>query len=419
MSDSRVKVLMFAEAVTLAHVARPVALARQLDPARFDVTVACDPRYAAFAAGATWTRVDLSSIPSAQFNQALAKGAPVYDLATLRAYADEDLRLMAEIRPDIVVGDFRLSLSASARAAQVPYLAIANAYWSPYYQRPFPLPVLPMTRMLPLPVADVLFAAFRPLAFALHCKPMNELRAHHGLASLGHDLRRVYTDADHHLIPDVEALYPVQAPRGCCSYVRPLMWSPDIALPTWWDEPVPPGHATVYVTLGSSGSAHVLRTVLWALAALPVRVIASTAGAFEGFDAPDNARLASYLPGDRATARSRLVICNGGSLTTQQALSLGVPVLGIASNMDQFFNMGPLVEAGAAKLLRADRLSSGVVARACLDLLDSSEAVEAARRVQPLLDAPGSPATAFDRAVASLLSAARLRRDQVGSASAA
>ena len=399
MLGDRLRVLMFAEAVSLAHVARPVALARALDPTRYEVMLACDPRYAAFASGGHWQRVDLHSIPGEQFTRALARGAPVYDLATLEAYAAQDAALIAAFRPDLIVGDFRLSLSVSARVARVPYLAIANAYWSPYYRGGYKLPVLPMTRFLPLPVAAALFSAFRPLAFAMHCQPMNQLRKRHGLPTLGHDLRRVYTDADHHLVPDLAALYPLDAPPGQCSYTGPLMWSPSLPLPSWGSEPVPQGQATVYVTLGSSGPAALLATVLQALQGMPLRVLASTAGAPTPPGLSDNVRAAPYLPGDAAAACSQLVICNGGSLTTQQALAAGVPVLGLASNMDQFLNMAPIEAAGAGRTLRADRVSPALIRAACQQLLASDAAAAAARRLQPLLQPSLSIAEVFDRLV--------------------
>jgi UDP:flavonoid glycosyltransferase YjiC (YdhE family) len=76
---------------------------------------------------------------------------------------------------------------------------------------------------------------------------------------------------------------------------------------------------------------------------------------------PLNTYIADYLPGLEAAARAKLVICNGGSLTCQQALAVGVPVLGIASNMDQFLNMEALTKAGLARMLRADRLSVGKI----------------------------------------------------------
>lgn len=404
MSGDRLRVLVMAEAVTLAHVARPIALARALDPARYEVMLACDPRYSAFASGGTWQRADLHSIPSAQFNRALAQGAPVYDLATLEAYVADDRALIEAFKPDLVVGDFRLSLSVSARVARVPYLTIANAYWSPHYHARggFPLPVLPMTRFLPLPVASALFSTFRPIAFAMHCRPMNQLRVRHGLPSLGHDLRRVYTDADHHLVPDLAALYPVDDASGQHTFIGPLMWSPEVDLPSWWDEPASVQHDTVYVTLGSSGPAALLNLVLQALDGLPVRVLASTAGAALPERSPANARLAAYLPGDAAAARARLVICNGGSLTTQQALAAGVPVLGLASNMDQFLNMAPIVAAGAGQTLRADRISAAAIRSACQLLLASGAASDAARRIQPLLTPTPSIGDSFDLAVAKV-----------------
>lgn len=66
-----------------------------------------------------------------------------------------------------------------------------------------------------------------------------------------------------------------------------------------------------------------------ALADLPVTVIAATAGRNHLKNVPANAFVADYLPGEAAAARSAVVLCNGGSPTTQQALAAGVPVIGL------------------------------------------------------------------------------------------
>ena len=126
----------------------------------------------------------LQSISSKHFLDALAKGRPVYDVQTLRSYVRDDLKLIEKIKPDLIVGDFRLSLSASARLVGIPYTNITNAYWSPYYARnKYPLPVLPITKVLPLPIADVLFRLTQRLAFSLHCRPLNTIREENGLPS--------------------------------------------------------------------------------------------------------------------------------------------------------------------------------------------------------------------------------------------
>jgi UDP:flavonoid glycosyltransferase YjiC (YdhE family) len=180
------------------------------------------------------------------------------------------------------------------------------------------------------------------------------------------------------------------------------MWSPSVELPAWWGESVPAGHDTVYVTLGSSGPGALLTMVLQALDGLPVRVLASTAGAELPARPPSNARLAAYRPGDAAAARSRLVVCNGGSLTAQQALAAGVPVLGLASNMDQFLNMAPIEAAGAGQTLRADRISPAMIREACQRLLTSSAASAVARQIQPLLKPPPTIGESFELALARL-----------------
>jgi UDP:flavonoid glycosyltransferase YjiC (YdhE family) len=349
----RRRILFVAEAVTLAHVARPVALARGLDPACYDVVLAADPRYRAVLGDLAIPLRTIQSIPSQRFLDALARGRPLYDAATLRGYVREDLELIAETSPELIVGDFRLSLAVSARVAGVPYLAIANVYWSPYARLRFPMPELPMTKWLGTALAQRVFDIVRPCAFAVHTLPLNRVRREFGLPSLGFDLRRVYTEADRTLYADVPDFVPMAALPAHHHFLGPIPWSPAVAPPAWWDD-LPRDAPVIYVTLGSSGRSSLLPGVLEALADLPVTVVAATAGRVDLGTVPGNARVAAFLPGAEAAARSRLVVCNGGSPTTQQALAAGTPVLGLVSNMDQHLNMGAVASHGAGELLRAE-----------------------------------------------------------------
>ncbi|MFA9218863.1 MAG: glycosyltransferase [Sphingomonadaceae bacterium] len=373
-------ILFMAEAVTLAHLARPLALAQRLDPQRYALHLASAVGYDAFFAGSPVQRWPLRSISSAQFLAALAAGKPVYDAATLEGYVEEDLQLLSALRPALVIGDFRLSLAVSARLAQVPYVALSNAYWSPYVRQHYRVPSLALSRVLPLALADGLFRAVRPLAFALHTLPLNQVRRRHGLASLGWDLRRLYTEGDRTLYADIPELFAPQQMPASHSYLGPVLWSPPVALPAWWAS-LPAGRPLVYVTLGSSGQGALLAGVLRALARLPVTVVAATAGRVALDAVPENAHVAPFLPGDVVTQRASLVICNGGSPTSQQALAAGVPVLGIAANLDQFLNMGALLAAGAGQLLRADRFDEQRLRQAAEQLLASASARAAAQRI--------------------------------------
>lgn len=53
MTPRPLRIALFAEAVTLAHVARPLALARAIAPDGHELLLACDPRYSGFTADGT------------------------------------------------------------------------------------------------------------------------------------------------------------------------------------------------------------------------------------------------------------------------------------------------------------------------------------------------------------------------------
>ena len=113
----RPRVLFFAEAVSLAHIARPAVLAQALDPERYEVCLASDPRFDQLFTGLPFERRPIYSISTQSFLAALANGSPIYKTSTLRRYVEDDLELIRAWKPDVVVGDFRLSLAVSAREA--------------------------------------------------------------------------------------------------------------------------------------------------------------------------------------------------------------------------------------------------------------------------------------------------------------
>jgi len=87
-----------------------------------------------------------------------------------------------------------------------------------------------------------------------------------------------------------------------------------------------------------------------------------------------------------------------------QALANGVPVVGIASNLDQFLNMGYVERVGAGTLLRADRAGPrgvrATVAQAIEDPRFRTQARVVAEWARVL-----RPETAFPAAITRLLGA--------------
>jgi UDP:flavonoid glycosyltransferase YjiC (YdhE family) len=299
----------------------------------------------------------------------------------LARYVAEERALIATVAPALVLGDLRLSLTVSAPAERVPYAALINAYWSTHaVRRGFPLPDHPIVRLLGVDRAQRTFPRALPHVFRHFARPVNALRKGHGLPALA-SLPEILTYGDHTLFPDVPALVPTRGLPDQQRYLGPVLWSPPVRLPEWWTA-LDPGRPTIYVTMGSSGPVQKLGMVVDVAAQLGLQVLVATAGRSSlGGALPRHVFVADYLPGHLAARRSFAVISNGGSTTGYQALAEARPVLGIASNLDQYLAMTAIQEAGAGLLLRAGNLDRQGIAQALGRLSEDPSFTVAARRL--------------------------------------
>ncbi len=400
------RILFFAEAVTLAHVARPVALAKTLDASRWEIRLATDSRYARVIGGLPFPVEPIWTIPPERFRTALERGSPIYDAATLDRYVIEDSRVIENFRPDAVVGDFRISLAISARKARVPYVNITNAYWSPYASIRHIVPEITLARVLGPGLAQWVFARIRRAGYALHAIPVNKVRRRYGLERLPLDIRWAIVEADATLYADIPEVIPTRSLPPSHRFIGPVPWSPSVPLPGWWPEveATAASRPVVYVNLGSSGYACALARVLAALQGMPITVIAATAGREESLPPSANSRVTDYLPGDACAKLASVVICNGGSPATYQALAAGKPVIGLAANTDQFLNMGAVDAAGFGILLRAHQAADHAIRAAVVRALTDDRLALGASAARAAIERY-NPATELRRVLERMLAA--------------
>lgn len=354
MMTSSKHILLFAEAVTLAHVARCVALANALADHNYRVTLATDSRYNALLGEINFTRIPLHSVSSEYFSKQLAQGLPLYTSKILTAYVKEDLQIIEQVKPDFIVGDFRLSLGISSRLAKVPYATITNAYWSPYAAIDYPIPELPLTKIFGVSLAQKLFDLVRPLVFKIHSLAFNKTCKHFGLPPLAYDMREIYTHADYTLYADIEGIIPMKPLPDNHVLIGPVLWSADVPLPDWW-ESVPIDKPIIFVTLGSSGDSRLLPMIISTLAKMPVTVICITAKRSVLIQTDQNVFIAEFLPAEAAVMKADIVICNGGSPMVYQSLIENKVIIGIPNNLDQYLMMSALHKAGKGIMVRAGK----------------------------------------------------------------
>jgi UDP:flavonoid glycosyltransferase YjiC (YdhE family)/nitroreductase len=372
------RILFVAEAVTLAHVGRALAMARLLDRSRFEPLFAWHPRFNRLLGTLPGEYYPIHSVSPEFFLERLRAGRPLYDARTIEIYAAWELEIFREARPDAVVGDFRLSLLTSAAVTRLPYVNVVNAHWSPHAAPRFRVPETSLARRVPLPLAQTAFDLVRPWAFRAHARDFNRLSRKFGGPHHGGDLRAIYCAGDRTLYPDIPEITPTRDLPSTHRYLGPVVWSPAVPTPPIL-EGLPRDKPVVYVALGSSGNERLLPLILKALAGLPVRVLAATGGKIRIEPAGPDQHLVDFLPGDAACAAADLLVCNGGVASAQQALVAGIPVVGIASNMDQFLYMEFVEKSGTGVLLRSDRLTPAAVTHAVRDALANGARRDRAR----------------------------------------
>lgn len=399
------RVLFFAEPATLAHVARPVVLARALPASRYDVFFATGPDYWELPSKAGLSCIPLWSIGTRAYLDAVVHGRPVFPYSILERYVANDLKWISEIRPELIVGDFRLSLAVSARLAKVPYFSITNAYWSPAAGAQFEVPVHALSKKLGPRTANRLFQPMRPAFWAYHSLPMFRVRRRHGFArtSAELDFCRVVTESDMTLFADVPEMVRVPENAPPHRYLGPIVWSPEMTLPdslraTGDTKPL------VYITMGSSGNQSMISSIIDTCEQLGCRIVVATGGKGSSVLRNDSITVVPYLPGDQVAAMASLVVCNGGSPSAHQALAQGTPVLGIPSNLDQILNMQFVVTSGAGLSLREDCVSPIRLREHLTRLLHEGHFRMAARRIAQQFarySAPERFRTIVDRTLSS------------------
>jgi UDP:flavonoid glycosyltransferase YjiC (YdhE family) len=365
-----------------------VVLARALDPERYEVHFASSEFPDLVFAGTPFVRHRITTLAPEAAARALEAGRRLYETAALLRYIEAERSLLRALRPALVVGDFRLSLSTSAELEGVPSAVLINAYWSPFARRArFPVPDHPIIGYLGEALTEQYFPRAIPHVFRHFARPVNAARARHGLAPIG-SLLEVLTHGSLTLYPDDGWLTPVDGAPSHHHFIGPVCWQPELGAGLHGDgldaDPwsgLDPDRPRLYVTLGSSGALRLLPMVVEALASLPVSALIATAGRASVGPLPSHLVARSFVRGADAAQRAALVISNGGSTTGYQALSQGTPVLGLPSNFDQHLATEAIERAGAGVSVRARSASVEQIRSSVLRALDDPALARGARAV--------------------------------------
>jgi len=359
----------------LAHLARPLKIIKSLEASEFDIALAADLKYQNLIESIGIVFQPLASIPAELFSDIVDKANPIYSESVFNSHIDEDLKIIEKVKPDIVVGDFRHSLSVSCRLSKVKYVNITNAYWSPEIVSRFPIPEAPAVRILGERFIKLFCMPFVPIIIKFNFFNMAFL-VRKSTARIGlkfNDYRNIITDGDVILFCDTPELVPLKQNKPNQFYIGPLIWSMPCEFPAWWPT-LAPNKKKILVSLGSSGNLDVLPVIIAGLRSLgeDIHIIVTLSGKKNNLPAFPNVHTVDFLPFDNLEKEFALVIGNGGSPICHASLSWGTPCIGIIFNNDQLLNMIHVQNRGAGVLLRFWNLTAEII-KSTVEHIFSSE----------------------------------------------
>jgi len=400
------RALLFADANFLAHVSRLLEIGRVLrDEQGLDVAFAGDGPYLSLARDAGFDVHPCFTVPKAKTLGLVRRGLfadPWWWHRVVNRSIRSDIEAIGRFRPQVVVGDMHWSLGAAALACGVPYVSVVNGSWTNYYDHPIgALEGHALTGLLGRAAATRLFPAFKKTALWFWAFPYRLWRLRPGRRALRVRNLLDVVEGDLTLLADVPEFCPTRTLPASVVYVGPILWKPRLAAPPWLER-LSPDRPTVYVSMGSTGRDGLFEMAVEAFRDSEYQVLMTMGELRPPASLPPNVFVTDFAPGERLLARADVCLNHGGSGTVYQALTAGVPIVGVPTHVDQQIQLQLCERSGVGRLVRPDEASPERLRRAVDEVRSDAAYRRNARRMAEVISRYDG-ARAAGRAIARLI----------------
>lgn len=369
------KVLFISHAVTIQHLIRPLLVAKQMKRRGHEVFFGLtDFRYEYLLKKENIPALKLSAIDRDKALQAV-RDLRYNDREITRQFTedlDSDLELIDKIKPDLLVNDMRFTAKMACILRGIPYAVIINAYYTAKLATRHTIPeAIFLSRLIPKPIQKIIFKSITDFMDYSLAGSIRRLAKARNITCIRKISQSLVSDSLN-LIVDLPEFFPCKNLTKEFHYVGPFLWEPEIPIPEWFyklDESKP----IIYFTLGTSGSIQHLPQILEAFSNYGFQTILSCGGLEYRKELPKGVFMAEFLPALKILDRVNLVICHGGNGTIYQALSKGVPVIGLPTFFDQEWNSDRLQDLGLGKRISIYKFSEDKIIKAVKEIINCSE----------------------------------------------
>lgn len=339
------KILVMPNGYFLAHVSRSLEIAKYLREIGHEVIFASEGNYMELVQE---NEFPVLSVKTLEIDRILACSRQGrvnwYDYDLVKTSVEAELKLFEQIKPDLVLSSFRLTLKTSCELASLPLAVILNSSWTNFSTVRNKAPEhSQFTKILGQSLASLIFPWGKEMVITLDILPFKKFRQEAGL-SPGKNLWDIW-QGDLNLISDIPEYGPTKNLPSNFYYIGPIIWEPNIEMPYWFEQ-IDSQKPTIYITMGSTGNPYFFEQAIDIFGDSDYQFIMTTAGLVKLTNIPKNFFVTEYAPGSLIMQKSDLVICQGGNGTIYQAMSQGLPIIGIPTSHDQEFNMNRVVDLG-------------------------------------------------------------------------
>lgn len=379
------KILIIANAVSLAHPTRMWVLARMVDKALYEIHFATSAEYKKFLlpadSGIFLHHIECESVEN--FSKRLYNADFLPSKLEMDSSLRADMDLIDRVQPDCIIADFRYTIHIAARFKKVRLITLSHYYWSPDFKHPNVVPSFHMVDKIGRKACTWFSLLFSPVIQAQFLNKINTYIRNNPEAQSAQippfkSFYEYYVAGDYVAFADLPSMFPNRILSESKKFIGPILWSnPDIPWPDGWPEDFG-SRPVAYVTLGSTGSHATVPMITKVLQDRGYQVlISSSLQSYVDIDLGD-ALVAPFVPADRAIRMAKLLVCNGGCGTTYHAIARGVPFVPVATNMDQCLNSINLEHRGLCKMIHADQITVNRLSES----IDIAQAMGTKKRIE-------------------------------------
>lgn len=272
----------------------------------------------------------------------------------LRRRVLAEIAFFEEMKPAAVLTGWCLSVTVSARAANVPFINVLHStsvteYYEAGLQSWPDRNSFRVVRWLFGHDEEKMnhWVSKMILKMAAPAKPYSKVGAKYGVPKFRNFIELL--EGDQTLLADIPEWVGFSKVRPDLHYIGPL--------PARIDKPIPESVASiprdkpiVYFAMGSSGKPTLVAEILQGFRGKPYRVIAPVKPLIEevGIDLPDNVVATGFLPAHVVNSMADISVIHGGQNTVMNACLSGTPIVGIGMHPEQQANLDACVRKGFA-----------------------------------------------------------------------